>query len=122
LHGAGFSDARLKGANFAGTDLAGIDFHGANVDKADFSNTNLRGANLSLLGKADRANFAGAAYDATTLLDPKIDVSQMRFVADPALAFAAQVPSLSGAGATVLIGLLLASGVRHRSPRGAATD
>ncbi len=87
LEAADFSGADLTGADLSGADAeAAIFAHavledavllGADLEDADFTGASLLGADLSTVVNGDLASFAGAYYDAATLLDPAIDTSGM---------------------------------------------
>ncbi len=97
------TDANLMNADLAGADLTSALMSGVNAKNADFTNAtldgvffptgdiknaifigaSLLGADLSSLINADKANFAGAVYDAATLLAPGMDTSFMTLVPEP---------------------------------------
>ena len=82
LTGASLVGVSTKKTVFVGATLDGVAFSGT-ADKADFSGASLLGADLSGMTKADKAEFAGALYDASTVLAPGMDTSSMVFVPEP---------------------------------------
>lgn len=96
-------DAKLDGADLTGADLTNALMSGVKAKKTNFTNvifdgasfatgdirdaifigTSLLGTDLSSLKNANKADFSGAVYDATTLLAPGMDLSVMTFVPEP---------------------------------------
>jgi hypothetical protein len=77
LTGADLGDANAEGAIFTDALLIGALFDGTDLEDSVFAGAELMGADLSNAVKADRADFDGSYFDATTLLSPDMDTSGM---------------------------------------------
>ena len=83
LTSALMSGVNAKNADFTNATLDGVFFPTGDIKNAIFIGASLLGADLSSLINADKANFAGAVYDAATLLAPGMDTSFMTLVPEP---------------------------------------
>ena len=86
LTGASMLDVGARKANFTNATLDGVSFATGDIRKATFVGASLLGADLSALSGANRADFTGAFFDASTILAPGIDTSMMTFVPEPSSA------------------------------------
>jgi uncharacterized protein YjbI with pentapeptide repeats len=79
----------LRGASFVGANLTNATLVNANLNTTSFAGANLSGANFSGATNGDTANWAGATYDASTVLPTGLSAAQlasMTFVAEPSTA------------------------------------
>ncbi len=83
LTNALMSGVNAKNADFTNATLDGVFFPTGDIKNAVFIGASLLGADLSSLINADKANFAGAVYDAATLLAPGMNTSFMTLVPEP---------------------------------------
>lgn len=83
LTNALMSGVKAKNADFTNATLDGVFFPTGDIKNAIFIGASLLGADLSSLINADKANFAGAVYDAATLLAPGMNTSSMTLVPEP---------------------------------------
>ncbi len=86
LTGASMLGLRALNADFTNATLDGVSFATGDIRNATFVGARLLGADLSSLAGANRADFTGAFFDASTILAPGIDTSMMTFVPEPSSA------------------------------------
>ena len=80
LTGANLAHANLKNATLANAVLVDATLAGSELKDADFRGAHLLGSDLSNAVNGNLAAFAGAYFDAETVLTPVIDDSVMYFV------------------------------------------